>query len=128
MTDTTHDPFADASGAAADSAAAARDPSTRSLSLHKIALIAGLAIATILPNLFMTNLIEERESRQAGVRDEFKRNWGPEQSLYSPMLIIPFQAGALAAPIPQDRADAARPCRHADAAGAQARPVPGDGV
>ena len=39
----------------------------------------------------MTNLIEERESRQAGVREEFKRNWGPEQSLYSPVLIVPFQ-------------------------------------
>ena len=62
-----------------------------SLSLHKIALIAGLAIATIVPNLFMTNLIEERETRQAGVRQEFTRNWGPEQSLYSPVLIIPYQ-------------------------------------
>ena len=62
-----------------------------SLSLHKIALIAGLAIATILPNLFISNLIEERETRQAGVREEFKRNWGPEQSLYSPVLIIPYQ-------------------------------------
>ena len=66
-------------------------PEFTSLSLHKIALIAGLAIATIVPNLFMTNLIEERESRQAGVREEFKRNWGPEQSLYSPVLLIPFQ-------------------------------------
>lgn len=62
-----------------------------SLSLHKIGLIAGLAIATIVPNLFMTNLIEERETRQAGVRQEFTRNWGPEQSLYSPVLIIPYQ-------------------------------------
>src|ERR1044072_5577474 len=64
-----------------------------SLSLHKIALIAGLAIATILPNLFISNLIEERETRQTGLREEFKRNWGPEQSLYTPLLVIPYQAG-----------------------------------
>ena len=27
------------------------------------------------------------------MREEFKRNWGPEQNLYSPMLVIPYQAG-----------------------------------
>ena len=27
------------------------------------------------------------------MRQEFTRNWGPEQSLYSPMLVIPYQAG-----------------------------------
>jgi inner membrane protein len=27
------------------------------------------------------------------VREEFKRNWGPEQSLYTPLLVIPYQAG-----------------------------------
>ena len=64
-----------------------RSRSTRSL------LIAGLAIATVLPNLFISNLIEERETRQDGVRQEFTRNWGPEQNLYSPTLVIPYQAG-----------------------------------
>lgn len=87
MTDTTHDPFSP------PPIPQPSPPDYTSLSLHKIALIAGLAIATIAPNLFITNLIEERESRQAGVREEFTRNWGPEQSLYSPTLIIPFQAG-----------------------------------
>ena len=46
-----------------------------------------------MPNLFISNLIEEREQRQAGVRQEFGRNWGPEQNLLQPMLVIPYQAG-----------------------------------
>ncbi|MBV8838105.1 MAG: inner membrane CreD family protein [Alphaproteobacteria bacterium] len=61
--------------------------------LHKIALILGLAAATILPNLLIGNVIDEREQRQQSVRDEIKRNWGPQQNVYSPTLIIPYQAG-----------------------------------
>jgi inner membrane protein len=64
-----------------------------SLSFHKLALITGLVLATIMPNLLMTNLVEEREQRQAGARQEFTRNWGPEQNVYSPVLVIPYQAG-----------------------------------
>src|ERR1044072_913684 len=97
MTDTTQDPsaapveFSESSQPAPSAPAPA--PDYASLSLHKIALIAGLAIATVLPNLFISNLIEERETRQTGVRQEFTRNWGPEQSLYGPVLVIPFVSG-----------------------------------
>src|SRR3954453_19969535 len=63
------------------------------LSLYKITLIAGLAVATVLPNLFISNLIEERQQRQDGVLQELTRTWGPEQSLYTPPLVIPYQAG-----------------------------------
>src|ERR1700754_3041072 len=69
-------------------------PDFAPLSLHKVLLVAGIAIATILPNMVISNLIEEREQREAGVRQEFTRNWGPEQNLYSPTLVIPFQSGA----------------------------------
>ena len=92
MTDTPLDPFGPQRAPRPDPQYLPQLDYT-SLSLHKIALIAGLAIATILPNLFISNLIEERETRQAGVREEFKRNWGPEQSLYTPTLVIPYQAG-----------------------------------
>jgi inner membrane protein len=68
-------------------------PDFTSLSFYKIVLIAGIAVATVLPNLFISNLVEERETRQDGVRQEFTRNWGPEQSLYSPTLVIPYQSG-----------------------------------
>ena len=70
--------------------AAATTPRSRS---HKMALIAGLAVATVLPNLFISNLIEERQQRQDGVLQELTRTWGPEQSLYTPTLVIPYQAG-----------------------------------
>src|ERR1043165_712949 len=92
MTDTTQDPFAAPEPQPAAPPRATSDYA--SLSLHKIALVAGLAIATILPNMFISNLIEEREARETGVRAEFTRNWGPEQNLYAPSLIIPVQSGA----------------------------------
>jgi inner membrane protein len=92
MTDTTTQPFG-APPASAPQPESGAAPDYVSLSPHKIALIAGLALATILPNLFIANLIEERETRQDGVRQEFTRNWGPEQNLYSPTLVIPYQAG-----------------------------------
>ena len=94
MTDETHasaSPFGP-EGATPPPVPAA-PPDLVSLSFSKIMLIGGLAIATVLPNLLITSLIEERETRQDGVRQEFTRNWGPEQNLYSPMLVIPYQAG-----------------------------------
>lgn len=75
MTDMTADPFG-APGEPQHERPTAPPTAPRdytSLSLPKIALIGGLAIATILPNLFITNLIEEREARQVGVKHEFTR-------------------------------------------------------
>ena len=66
-------------------------PDFTTLSLTKVLLVAGLAIATVVPNLLISNLIEEREQRQAGVRTEFTRNWGPEQTILGPVLVIPYQ-------------------------------------
>lgn len=94
MTDTTTDPFGPLPEMPRTKNAPpplARD--LTAMSFYKMSLIAGLAVATILPNLFISNLIEERESRQDGVRKELARNWGPEQSLYTPTLVIPYQAG-----------------------------------
>jgi inner membrane protein len=95
MTDTTQDPFDTTLDAAEPPPPAPprAAPDFASLSLHKILLVAGLAMATILPNMFISNLIEEREGRQASVKQEIARNWGPEQNLYSPILVIPHQFG-----------------------------------
>jgi inner membrane protein len=93
MRETTSDPFGPQPGAAQPPAPPPAPPDFTSLSPQKIALIAGIAFAAILPNLFISSLIEERETRQAGVRLEFTRNWGPEQNLYSPALVIPYQVG-----------------------------------
>src|SRR5262249_42533662 len=70
-----------------------RAPNASLLPLYKIALIAGLAIACVLPSMLIGNVIDEREQRQSGVQEEIKRNWGPQQTVYSPTLIIPYQAG-----------------------------------
>ena len=51
-------------------------PNYTSLSIYKMVLIAGLAVATVLPNLFISNLIEERQQRQDGVLQELTRTWG----------------------------------------------------
>ncbi|MEJ0075334.1 MAG: cell envelope integrity protein CreD [Alphaproteobacteria bacterium] len=95
MTDTAQDPFATPPEATPTEALPAAPPRAAadyaSLSLHKVLLVAGLAIATILPNMFISNLIEEREQRETGVRADFTRNWGPEQNLYTPVLVIPYQ-------------------------------------
>ena len=92
MTDTTQDPFAAPPDAQPEALPRAM-PDFTSLSFHKVALIAGLAIATIVPNMLISNLVEEREQRQSGVREEFTRNWGPEQTVLGPVLVIPYQAG-----------------------------------
>src|SRR5258708_574407 len=95
--DPTHDPsHTDPFGAPPETPEPevhAAPPNYISLSVYKMALIAGLAVATVLPNLFISNLIEERQQRQDGVLQEFTRTWGPEQSLYAPTLVIPYQAG-----------------------------------
>jgi inner membrane protein len=93
MSDTTIDPFAAQPDHHPPLPPPAAPPDYTSLSLYKIALIAGLAMACILPNLLIGGVIEEREQRQSGVREEIKRNWGPQQTVYSPTLVIPYQAG-----------------------------------
>jgi inner membrane protein len=93
MSDTTIDPFGTEPDHNPPLPPPAPPPDYTSLSLYKIALIAGLAMASILPNLLIGGVIEEREQRQSSVREEIKRNWGPQQTVYSPTLIIPYQAG-----------------------------------
>jgi inner membrane protein len=68
-------------------------PSANAKLLSKIGLIGAIAFVTVLPSMFITDLAEQREARQEGVRQEFKRNWGPEQNLHSPLLVIPYQTG-----------------------------------
>jgi inner membrane protein len=69
----------------------AKPKSGAAMSLHKLALIGGLALATLVPSVLISGLIEERETRQETVRKEFVRNWGPPQRLQSPILVVPYQ-------------------------------------
>jgi inner membrane protein len=61
------------------------------LSVEKILLIAGIALATLIPSLLVSGLVAEREQRQREVQSEFTRNWGPAQRLLTPTLIVPIQ-------------------------------------
>jgi len=70
---------------------------SETMSPQKIALIALIVFATIIPNLLISELITERETRQTTVEDEFTRVWGPAQQLYSPILVVPFRSGPLLA-------------------------------
>jgi len=77
--------------------AMARTPGTGSwngetMSSLKIALIAGIVVATVVANLLIAGLITERETRQTAVELDFMRVWGPPQHLYSPILVVPFRA------------------------------------
>jgi len=58
----------------------------------KFVFIAGIALATLIPNYFVSGLIAERESRQDVVETELTRNWGPQQDVYSPVLVVPYRA------------------------------------
>jgi inner membrane protein len=58
----------------------------------KYIVIGALALATIIPSYLVSGLIAERESRQDAVQREFTQNWGPQQNLHTPILVLPYQA------------------------------------
>jgi inner membrane protein len=70
-----------------------RSPVDEIMSPQKLALIALIVFAAIIPNLLISALVTERERRQTSVEDEFTRVWGPPQQVYSPILVVPFRSG-----------------------------------
>jgi inner membrane protein len=48
-------------------------------------------LATAIPSWLVSGLVAEREERQAGLLEDFKRSWGPEQNLHSPILVVPYR-------------------------------------
>jgi inner membrane protein len=61
-------------------------------SLHKIAWIAAIAIATLIPNFLVSQLLDEREDRATNVNSEIAASWGPDQMLMGPTLVLPITA------------------------------------
>jgi inner membrane protein len=59
--------------------------------LGKLVAIGLVMAATTIPSWLVAGLVEEREQRQAGLLEDFKRSWGPEQSLHSPILVVPYR-------------------------------------
>jgi inner membrane protein len=56
----------------------------------KFFLICGLVLLLAIPLLLVWALIEERENRAAGVRLDVAREWGGQQSITGPVLIVPY--------------------------------------
>jgi inner membrane protein len=67
------------------------------MSPQKVALISVIVFAAIIPNLLISALIAERETRQGSIEQEFTRVWGPSQQVYSPILVVPFRSGPMMA-------------------------------
>ena len=59
--------------------------------LGRLFAIGLVMMATMIPSWLVSGLVEEREQRQAGVLEDFQRSWGPEQSLHSPILVVPYR-------------------------------------
>jgi inner membrane protein len=59
--------------------------------LGRLLAIGLVMAATTIPSWLVSGLVEEREQRQASVLDDFKRSWGPEQFLHSPVLVVPYR-------------------------------------
>lgn len=78
---------------AAREAAPPATPKTSSgiFSVEKVILIAGIALATLIPSFFVSGLVAEREQRQREVQTEVSRSWGPAQRLLAPTFVVPVQ-------------------------------------
>ena len=57
----------------------------------KIALVGALFLLMLLPLNLVSNLIAERQQRQADVLKEFTTSWGPSQAVVGPILAVPFR-------------------------------------
>lgn len=81
-------------GAASDASSSAgpRDPTDEFLlSAARLFAIGLVMAATTIPSWLVSGFIEEREQRQAGLLEDFKRSWGPAQLLHSPILVVPYR-------------------------------------
>ena len=60
----------------------------------KLGLILALTLVLQLPLSMVDGVISERQERQATVLAQFRSSWGPEQTLASPVLVVPFEVPA----------------------------------
>ena len=61
-------------------------------SIVKLVVIGLLAIALLIPGLLVFTLVEEREERQAEMREEIAASWGRPQFVSGPVLVLPVVA------------------------------------
>lgn len=58
----------------------------------KLALVAVLLLAMLIPTGLVSSVISEREERQEEARLDIARSWGPAQTVLGPVLVVPWQA------------------------------------
>ncbi len=56
----------------------------------KFFMIVGLFLASLIPGIFISGLINERELRQSELIPDFTASWGPQQTVGGPILVIPY--------------------------------------
>ncbi|BAE50647.1 cell envelope integrity protein CreD [Paramagnetospirillum magneticum] len=61
---------------------------------RKIGMIAALLVASLIPGWMISSLVAERESRQMEMSRDFAQSWGPEQTLTTPVLVVPYKPAA----------------------------------
>ena len=57
----------------------------------KLASIAVLTLALLIPVLFVNSTLSERRQLRDGARDEITSSWGTAQQLVGPVLIVPYE-------------------------------------
>jgi inner membrane protein len=67
-----------------------KETSSRNRTLFKGGLIAVLTLLLLIPTIFISNLIQERQLRKSSVTREIGEKWGLAQTINGPMLKIPF--------------------------------------
>ena len=59
--------------------------------LIKAAITGALILIMLIPTLFITNLVQEREQRQKEVVTEVCNKWAKEQTITAPYIAVPYQ-------------------------------------
>lgn len=66
-------------------------PSTTAGPAGKVALLVILFLVALVPSWMISGVISDREDRQAEMARDFTASWGPEQTLATPVLVVPYQ-------------------------------------
>lgn len=67
------------------------EQSSSNKTLIKGVITGALILLMLVPTVFVSNLVTERQSRQQEVVKEVKQGWATEQTVYGPYLYIPYQ-------------------------------------
>ena len=65
----------------------------------KLAWVALVLVAMLLPHWMIGGVIEEREERHEAVRREIGAAWGGPQALVAPVMVVPWTGALLSPPL-----------------------------